>query len=136
MGLYNEIAAATILRVILGILFFLQGYDKVFRVGIKSVIETFEYPMKSKNIPPFILVLSAYYTSFAELLGGLFLILGFMKNYSLYLLGIDLIMVSTALGMLKPMWDMEHVFPRLVILIALLLIPDSWDILSLDQLIK
>ena len=132
MNNYNEIAVALILRVFLGILFVAQGYDKVFKIKIKGVYETFEVPMRPKNIPHFLLKLSAFFTSYAELIGGLCLIVGIFKFYILYLLGFDLLLVSIAMAMLNPMWDMQFVFPRLVILIALLLIPPAWDIISLD----
>ena len=136
MGLYNEIAAVTIIRLFLGFLFFLQGYDKFFRVGMRNVITAFKEPLMAHRIPGFAIALAAWYTSLAELIGGLFLIIGFMKNIALYCLGIDLIMVCVAFGIIKPMWNMEHVFPRLVLLTAMLVMPDAWDVLTLEELIK
>ena len=129
---YNEAAAVFILRVFLGILFFAQGYDKVFKIKIKGVYETFEVPMRPKNIPHFLLRLSAYLTSYSELIGGVSLILGLFKYFTLYLLGFDILLVTIAMSMLNPMWDMQYVFPRLLVLIALLLIPASWDVFSID----
>ena len=136
MIIYNEIAVAFILRIFLGILFFAQGYDKVFKIKIKGVYETFEVPMRPKNMPHFILRLSAYFTSYVELIGGLCLLLGLFKFYILYLLGFDILLVAAAMAILNPMWDMQFVFPRLVILIALLLIPAAWDALSLDYFLN
>jgi uncharacterized membrane protein YphA (DoxX/SURF4 family) len=133
MNNYNEIAVAFILRVFLGILFFAQGYDKTFNIKIKGVYETFAIPMKPKKLPPFVLKLAAFFTSYIELIGGLCLILGIFKFYILYLLGFDLLLVSIAMAMLNPMWDMQFVFPRLVVLIALLLIPSACDVLSVDN---
>jgi uncharacterized membrane protein YphA (DoxX/SURF4 family) len=135
MIIYNEIAIAFILRVFLGILFFAQGYDKVFKIKIKGVYETFEVPMRAKNIPHSLLKLAAFFTSYVELLGGVCLIAGIFKFYILYLLGFDLLIVSIAMAMLNPMWDMQHVFRRLIILIALLLLPSAWDVLSIDYLL-
>ena len=132
---YNEIAVAFILRVFLGSLFLLQGYDKVFKIKVKGVFQTFEEAMRSKNMPSFILMLSAIYTSYVELFGGLLLVVGLFKSFALYFLGIDLVLVALAFGILNPMWDMQFVFPRLVILIALLLIPPSWDVISFDYLL-
>ncbi len=129
----NEIAAVFILRVFLGILFIAQGYDKVFKITIKGVYETFEVPMRPKKIPHFLLKLSAYLTSYIELIGGICLILGLFKFFVLYMLGFDLILVSIAMSMLNPMWDMQYVFPRMVILIVLLIIPPSWDLISIDN---
>ncbi len=127
------ILAALLARVFLGVLFFLQGYDKVFRMGLKRVIETIHTPLHDKGIPNTLSVLGAYYTSYTELVCGVLLIAGFLKYYSLYLLGIDLLFVSLLFGIVEPMWDMKHIFPRLVLLIFLLIIPAQWDIVSVDN---
>ncbi len=120
------------LRVFLGVLFFAQGYDKVFRVKISGVIETFHTEMESKHVPSFMLVMAAYYTSIVELVAGAMLILGLFKFYALTLLGIDLMLVTCAFSILQPMWDMQYVFPRLVILTVLFLLPEKWEIFSID----
>jgi len=132
----NESILVFILRVILGTLFFFQGYDKVFKVKIDGVIEFFRNESRHVKIPEFILKSSAYFTSYAELIGGTLLILGLFKNYALYLLGFDLIIVVGAFSMLKPMWDVNLLFPRLILLGILLFLPSKWDILSLDFIIN
>jgi uncharacterized membrane protein YphA (DoxX/SURF4 family) len=48
---HNQIAVAFISRIFLGLLFFFQGYDAVFKVGIKNEIETFQRPFLNKGIP-------------------------------------------------------------------------------------
>lgn len=132
MSYHHETAAALITRVFLGVLFFFQGYDKVFKVKIKGVIETFEYSIISKHLSKTLLVLIAFFTSYIELIGGFLLIIGFLKYYTLYFLGLDLILVAVAFGMIKPMWDMQFVFPRLLLLLLLLVIPSQWDVVSVD----
>jgi putative oxidoreductase len=124
-----------VLRVILGILFFFQGYDKIFRVKMTGVIEFFHLEMQRHKVPSFVLVFAAYFTSMAEFIGGGLLILGIFKSLAYYLLGLDLLLVCGAFSMMKPMWDMNMVFPRLVILAILLYLPAAWDILSLDHLL-
>jgi putative oxidoreductase len=121
-------------RIFLGILFFTQGYDKVFNLGISNVIDTFEYPVRLKHLPRFPLTLAAYFTSYAELIGGFLLIVGFMKFYALYILGIDLLIVCASFSVLEPLWDMKHVFPRLLLLMILLVIPSQWGTFSVDYL--
>ncbi|MGZ8569945.1 MAG: hypothetical protein ACXWW0_11185 [Bacteroidia bacterium] len=49
-----------------------------------------------------------------------------------YLLTLDLIHTSVANSIMKPMWTMQHVFPCLVVLMALLLLPQTWAIFTLD----
>lgn len=132
MSYHHEIAAALITRVFLGVLFFFQGYDKVFKVKIKGVVETFEYSVISKHFPKTLLIIIAFFTSYMELVGGILLIIGFLKYYALYFLGLDLILVAVAFGMIKPMWDMQFLFPRLLLLLLLLVIPSQWDVISVD----
>jgi uncharacterized membrane protein YphA (DoxX/SURF4 family) len=133
----NQIAAVFIVRIFFGILIFLQGYDKVFRVGVKNVIGTFEYPLQGiHHLPHFLLVCGVMYTSFVELIGGLFLIVGFMKYIVLYFISLDLIIAAVGLGIMKPMWDMKHVFPRFVMLVFLLVLPSQYDVISVDHLIS
>jgi putative oxidoreductase len=128
----HEIAGALIARVFLGLLFFFQGFDAVFRVKLSGVLQTIEEPMSRFGMPRFFIVAGAYFTSYIELIGGFLLIIGFAKYYAMYLLGIDLLIASIAFGIVKPMWDMQHVFPRLALLLFLLMIPSHWDVISVD----
>jgi uncharacterized membrane protein YphA (DoxX/SURF4 family) len=130
---YHKEFAVVIPRVFLGILFFFQGYDALFRLGIPAVVETFEYPLTSKGIPKFFLVLGSWYTSLAKLIGGILLTFGLFTHVSLYLLGLDLVFVALTFSIIRPLWDMQFVFPRLVILIYLLLVPAEWNAISLDH---
>lgn len=131
----HEIVLTFTFRVILGILFFFQGYDKVFKIKIDQVVKTFEMEMSNFNIPHFLLVISAVYSSFAELIGGFCLITGFFTKYALYCLGLDLILVVIAFSLLKPLWDMTLVFPRLILWGVVMIIPDTFNKLSVDYLI-
>ena len=124
------------LRIILGILFFFQGYDKVFRVRIKGVTAFFRQESQHRRVPEFVLGTSAYVTSYLELAGGTLLVVGLFTTTALYMLAFDLILVSAAFSLLKPMWDMQLLFPRLILIAALLYLPEGWNLLSLDQLLR
>jgi uncharacterized membrane protein YphA (DoxX/SURF4 family) len=128
----REMDAAFIARVFLGLVFFLQGYDKVFRMGVKQVIQTIHTPLSSKGVPEFISIFGAYFTSYVELICGALLIVGFVKYYCLYLLGFDLLFAAMAFGIVEPVWDMRHIFPRLALLIFLMVIPSRWDVIAVD----
>lgn len=128
----KEVMAVFISRVFLGFLFFFQGFDAVFNVKPKGVLETIRQPLQEKGVPNFMIVIGAYYTSYIELIAGFCLIIGFAKYYSLYLLGIDLLMASVAFGIIKPVWDMKYVFPRLALMLFFLIAPSEWDVLSVD----
>ena len=128
----KEVMAVFIARVFLGSLFFFQGVDAVFNIKPKGVLETIREPLMEKGVPKFMIVWGAYYTSYTELIAGFCLIIGFAKYYSLYLLGIDLLIASVAFGLIKPMWDMQYVFPRLALMLFFLIAPSEWDVLSVD----
>jgi uncharacterized membrane protein YphA (DoxX/SURF4 family) len=128
----REMIAVVLVRVFLGLLFFLQGYDKVFRLKIKTVIQEIHTPLATKGIPEFFSTVGAYASSYIELICGATLILGFATYWSLYLLGFDMLFVALAFGIVEPVWDMKHIFPRLALLIFLLITPSQWEVVSVD----
>ncbi|HQQ94071.1 MAG TPA: DoxX family protein [Bacteroidia bacterium] len=125
-----------IIRLFCGIIFLFQGYDKLFVVKIKGVVSLFQRDASSKNVPSFIQYGVAFYTSVMEFFGGILLILGLFKNIILVLLGFDVIMVAVAFSVLEPVWDMRHVFPRLLIVSVLLVMPDDWSRFTIDNLLS
>jgi len=133
---YNFAIFEVVFRVFCGILFVYQGYDKLFVVKMKNVIETFCQEANRKHIPKFFVVTSSYYSSIIEFSGGALLILGFFKSIVLTLLGIDLIIVAIAFSTIQAMWDMKYVFPRLMLIGILMVTPESWEYFSLQNLIN
>lgn len=132
---YHEFAAACIARVFLGLLFFFQGYDAVFNVKVKNVIEAYETSFANKGIPRFLTVCGSWFTSYVELICGALLIFGLCVYPALFLLGINLIVASIAFGITSPLWDMRFAFPRLILILFLLTIPHEWNAWSIDRLI-
>jgi len=132
---YHQEAAALIARALLGVLFFFQGYDAVFNIGMRSVIEAYKGSFSNKHIPGILITLASWFTSLTELIGGFLLVFGLLQYAALYLLGINLIIASIGFGMNTPMWDTKFVLPRLLLLLFLLCIPPSWSVFSLDYLI-
>ena len=132
---YHEIAAVFIARVFLGCLFFFQGYDAVFNVKIKNVIITFKSGFENKGIPKFLTVSASWFTCCTELICGFLLIAGLFEYCALYLLGLNLIIAAIGFGINIPMWDTRYVLPRLLLLLFLLLVPQAWNVLSIDHLI-
>ncbi len=121
-----------IIRLFCGIIFMFQGYDKLFVVKIKGVVELFQRDARQKRIPLFLQYGMSYYTSIMEFFGGILLIMGLFKNLVLVLLGFDVILVAVAFSVLEPVWDMRHVFPRLLIISVLLVMPEEWARFTLD----
>ncbi len=133
---YKLYVAESMLRVFTGILFFFQGYDKLFKIKMAGVTDAFMKDAERRHISRPLVSLVAYYTSIVEFVGGIFLVFGIFTNYTLFALGLDLILVCFAFSLMEPMWDMKHVFPRFILVILLLLLPLENDKLSLDYLIN
>ena len=128
----KDVLAVFIARIMAGLLFFFQGLDAVFKVKVSFIVETIRVPLQKKGVPYFLIIPGAYYTSYIKLVAGFCLLIGFAKYYALYLLGFDLIVASIAFGMIKAVWDMQYVFPRLFLVLFLLVVPSEWDVLSVD----
>jgi uncharacterized membrane protein YphA (DoxX/SURF4 family) len=135
METYTHNFAELIMRCFAGILFFFQGYDKLFRIGLKEVVKTFHPEAVSHEVPDAFVWMMTVFTSVIEFSCGILLVLGLFKTWVLMLLGIDLILVCFAFSFMHAIWDLKHVFPRLAIIITLLLVPQAWGAWSLDQLI-
>ena len=124
------------IRVLAGIIFLMQGYGKVFTWSVPKVYEMFFKNFESTFLPKWLIVAAACYTSCIELAGGLLLVIGLFRKYALYLLAIDLLIVSFGHGLLEPIWDLSHVIPRAILLAALMLLPEQWDKWNLDYLVQ
>ena len=121
-----------LVRIILGTLFFFQAYDKIFRVKFPSILEEVVPAYKKAGIPVWFAKYSIYISSYLELIYGFFLIIGLATTLSLYVISFHLILVILGFSFLQGIWDMKHVFPRLVLLVFLLMLPQEWNILSFD----
>lgn len=123
----NRRAALLFIRLLLGIIFFMQGYGKVINIGVEEIYNSFFASYESTFLPVWLLKFTAYFTSFSELLAGGLLILGLFRNFALYLLATVLLVVSFGHGIFAPIWDLQHVIFRVLLLVPLLLLPEEWD---------
>ena len=124
------------IRALLGIIFLMQGLGKIFTYGVPNIYAMFFKDFQKTFLPNWLLWATAYYTSYVELICGFTLIIGLFKKYTLYLLAIDLLIVSFGHGLLEPIWDLQHVIPRAILLAALFILPQEWDRWSVDNIIK
>lgn len=123
-------------RIFCGIIFLFQGYDKLFNVKIGGLMEVLEMESKKRQVPKVLLGFMAVFTSIVEFAGGLLLIVGLFKNVVLSLFGLDLIFVAVAFSYMNPVWDMKHVYPRLILVLILFVMPNDWNYFSLDNLLS
>ena len=131
----KQIAVLTI-RLILGFIFFFQGFGKVFKFGLNAVSENFFIASYGDLLPDFLLVFTAYYTSLIELIGGFLLIIGFKRDFTLYFLASVLVIVTFGHGLKDPIWDLSNVMYRAILLVSLLLLPKEYDLFSVDSWIN
>lgn len=133
----NQIVGVFTVRMILGLIFLMQGFGKVFTWGLDQVIAADYFHGRFKDLlPEFVIHATAYYTSYVELIGGFLLVLGLKIDYALYALASVLIIVTFGHGLAEPIWNLSHVMPRTILLVALLFLPKEWDKLSLDHCLK
>lgn len=124
-----------LLRLLIGVIFLMQGYGKIFQFGIDGVYQS-AFASYETILPTFLLKFTAYFTSYAELIGGLFLIFGLFRTYVLIALSTVLVIVSFGHGLIQSIWDLQHVVFRALLLFPLFFLPDGWDTLNIDRFIK
>lgn len=134
--LRNQQVAILTIRLLLGFIFFFQGFGKVFKFGLDTVYTNFFKSGYSDMLPDFLLLFTAYYTSLIELIGGLLLIIGFKRDIALYFLASVLVIVTFGHGLKEPIWDLSHVMYRTILLVSLLLLPKNLDHFSIDGFIN
>ncbi|HEY4196837.1 MAG TPA: DoxX family protein [Mucilaginibacter sp.] len=132
----SRAAAILFIRALLGLIFLMQGYGKIFIFTVPKVYDMFFKVFEATWLPKWLIWATAYYTSYTELICGFLLIIGLFRKYALYFLGIDLLIVSYGHGLMEPIWDLQHVIPRAILLIALLIVPQEWDIWHADIVFK
>lgn len=130
-----QVIAVVLLRIFAATLFIFQGYDKLFRIKIPAVVVAFQAPAQKHNVPKGLLYFIAWYSSIAEFIGGILLLVGFLQPFALIAIGIDLILVAIAFGVVQPVWDMKHVFPRLILVFILLYLIELSTYCSIDRFV-
>lgn len=132
----QRIAAAFFLRVLLGLIFLMQGWGKVMGWGVGNVYQNVFASFETTFLPVFALKFAAYFTSYAELIGGFLLAIGLFRKYAYYSLGLVLLLVSFGHGLQEPIWNLQHVIFRAILLGACLMMPLDWDQWQADRLFR
>ena len=122
-------------RLLLGIIFFWQGFGKVFTIGVANLYDNGFTSYEETFLPVFLVKFTAYFTSYGELLFGFLILLGLFRKQSYYGLALILLIVSFGHGLQTPIWDLQHVFVRSVLLLFLMMTFKK-DRVALDVLIK
>lgn len=130
--------ASLFARGILGLLFFMTGWFKVFTLGpVGHAQQFFIQDYADSWIPLWLLWSLGVGIPFVELAGGALLLVGFQVRRALVLLGLLLLTVTYGHLLLQPFFDITvHILPRAILLLFLLLIPTESDRWSIDGLIR
>lgn len=124
-------------RWVLGLIFFMAGWWKVFELGPRGHAQRYFLDGFSESwIPIWLLWALGVSIPFVELVAGALVCLGFRVREACLALGLVLVCVTYGHLLLEPLFDTtSHIFPRLVLLTFLLAAGGERDRLSLDQLV-
>lgn len=127
-------AAILFARLLLALLFLMPGWAKVFGIGPLEVArEMFVGDYAGTWIPVWLLWAAGTAVPFVELVGGALLAVGLWVRPVLLILAGHLLMVTYGELLADPLWNVStHVFPRALLVIALLSAPAVWDRWSVD----
>lgn len=124
-------------RWVLGLIFFMAGWWKVFGLGPRGHAERYFISGFSETwIPVWFLWTLGVLIPFAELAAGALMCLGFRIREAAVVLGLILVAVTYGHLLLEPLFDTTgHIFPRLLLLTFVLCAPRDRDRLSVDGLL-
>ena len=123
-------------RLVLGLIFFMAGFWKVFQLGPLEHARKYFLPFADTFLPVWSLWLVGVTIPFVELLGGALLLLGLRVREALISLGGVLVIVTFGHLLREPLFNFSgHVIPRLALLLFLLWSPREVDWLSFDYLL-
>jgi uncharacterized membrane protein YphA (DoxX/SURF4 family) len=121
-------------RLVLGLIFFMAGFWKVFQLGPLEHARKYFLPFADTFLPVWSLWLVGTVIPFVELLAGALLIVGLRTRDALISLGFVLVIVTFGHLLREPLYDFtSHVIPRLALLLFLLWSPQEVDQFSIDQ---
>jgi uncharacterized membrane protein YphA (DoxX/SURF4 family) len=123
-------------RLVLGLIFFMAGFLKVFQLGPLQHARKYFLPFADTFLPVWSLWAAGVVIPPVELIGGALLILGLRVREALIALGVVLVVVTFGHLLREPLYEFHtHVIPRLALLLFVLMLPREDDRFSLDHLL-
>jgi uncharacterized membrane protein YphA (DoxX/SURF4 family) len=121
-------------RLVLGFIFFMAGVFKVFSLTPVGHVRKWFLPYQDTFLPAWSLWAVGLSIPFIELVGGALLLAGWRVYQALLALGVVLVVVTFGHLLKEPLYPFhEHVIPRLLLLLFLLIMPRHEDRFSLDH---
>jgi uncharacterized membrane protein YphA (DoxX/SURF4 family) len=121
-------------RVVLGLIFFMAGFWKVFQLGpVQHARRFFVDPYAQTFLPRWSLWATGVTVPAVELVAGALLLIGWHARPALFALGGVLVLVTFGHLLLDPLYEFHtHVIPRTALLLFVLVMPRGEDRISLD----
>ncbi|HEX9163738.1 MAG TPA: DoxX family membrane protein [Thermoanaerobaculia bacterium] len=124
-------------RAVLGLIFFMAGVYKVFELTPVGHVRKWFLPYSDTFLPVWSLWAVGLAIPFVELIAGATVLVGWRTRESLIALGIVLVIVTFGHLLKEPLYPFhEHVFPRLVLTLFVLVMPAESDALSVDSWLR
>jgi uncharacterized membrane protein YphA (DoxX/SURF4 family) len=123
-------------RLVLGLIFFMAGFWKVFQLGPLQHARKYFLPFADTFLPVWSLWAVGVAIPFVELTAGALVILGLRVREALIALGFVLAIVTFGHLLKEPLYEFHtHVIPRLALLLFVLMLPREDDRFSVDHLL-
>jgi uncharacterized membrane protein YphA (DoxX/SURF4 family) len=137
MNANNWTVVIFIVRWILGLLFLMAGYWKVFELTASEHARRFFVEGFADTwIPVWLLQGLGLVIPYLELLAGALICLGLRSREALIAMGLLLIVTTYGHALTEPLFDIDgHTFTRLALIVFLLLAPAGKDRFSVDYLL-
>jgi uncharacterized membrane protein YphA (DoxX/SURF4 family) len=133
-GRHDRAWAILFARGVLGLIFFMAGWWKVFVLTpVGHAHKWFVDPYADTFLPAWSLWVTGLAIPFVELIGGALLLPGWRVREASIALGFVLLIVTFGHLLKEPLYEFHtHVIPRLALLVFVLMCPRSDDCYSLD----
>ena len=134
----NRAIAILLARLILGLIFFMAGWWKVFGLGPLAHAENlFVDPYADSFLPAWSLWLTGTVVPFVELTCGALVLTGAFRRLAYVGLGGVLVLVTFGHLLAEPLFTFHtHVIPRTALLLFLLVMPLEEDVASVDEMFR
>lgn len=123
-------------RGVVGFIFFMAGWWKVFTLTPIGHARRLFLPYQDTFLPVWSLWAAGVTIPFVELIAGAMVLLGLRTRIALVALGCILVTVTFGHLLHEPLYPFhEHVIPRLILVLLLLMVPRDWDRYAVDRLL-
>jgi len=138
LGVPDRAWAIFFARVVLGLIFGMAGWGKLFQMGAAAHAHRyFVDPYASSWIPAWLLWSLGLSIPYVEFAAGWLVVVGLLTRPALLLLGAILVIVTYGHLLKDFLYEFHtHVIPRLLLLVFVLAMPREDDVLSLDHLFR